>query len=236
MKVPLWNTKGLRSKVKSPINKEEITFTCCQGPVPQKDWCSHIKSAPWKVLLKLYECQLYRWFFTLSLLCFTLRACSMVLSGYWYWNFCLVCWFSHLKKNMHLSFFSFKYILSFLFSFLFSSYSQEVCCSLFVVCAIIHKSRAFFWQPLKQEMRNDLHSLAPLHFHSALLLWNTTHRHIHKLTQWHAHMYILTCTHSQMICEDSTILKYWFFFSISKLWQKSKSRRLWLIESGAKGN
>lgn len=45
MKLLLWNTKGLGSKVKSPINKEEITFTCRQGPVLLKDWWSHIKSA-----------------------------------------------------------------------------------------------------------------------------------------------------------------------------------------------
>lgn len=88
MKLLLWNTKGRGSKVKSPINKKEITFTCCQGPVLLKDWCSHIKSAPWKVLPKLYECQLYRFCF-FSLLCITFRTCSVALSEIWYWDLCL---------------------------------------------------------------------------------------------------------------------------------------------------
>lgn len=102
MKPLLWNTKGLRSKVKSPINKEEITFTCCQGPVLQKDWCSHIKSAPWKVLLKQHECQLYRWFF-FSIM-FHFRACSAVLLRYWYWDFfCVLVW-SFKKKSVFVNF------------------------------------------------------------------------------------------------------------------------------------
>lgn len=131
MKLLLWNTKGLGSKVKSPINKEEITFTCCQGPAPLKDWCSHIKSAPWKVLLKLYECQLYRYFF--SLLCFTFRACSMVLSKYWHWDFVLFVGLVIFKKLCICHFFFF---LASFFSFLFFSFPPST--SLYGATGFVH--------------------------------------------------------------------------------------------------
>lgn len=49
-----------RAKVKSLINKEEITFTCCQGPALLQDWCSHIKSAGRKVSPKLWVRRLHR--------------------------------------------------------------------------------------------------------------------------------------------------------------------------------
>lgn len=179
MKPLLWNTKGLGSKVKSPINKEEITFTCCQGPALQKDWCSHIKSAPWKVLLKLHECQLYRCFF--SLLCFIFRACSALLLRYWYWDlFCVLAW-SFKKKSAFVIFFS-KYVLCIfsLFSLHFPPRSHRVCCSLSVVCTIIQHAGLSSDRHWSKEMRNDLHSLAPLHFH--LPYYYQTHTHAHART------------------------------------------------------
>lgn len=169
MKPLLWNTKGLRSKVKSPINKEEITFTCCQGPVLQKDWCSHIKSAPWKVLLKQHECQLYRWFF-FSIM-FHFRACSAVLLRYWYWDlFCVLVW-SFKKKSVFVK------IFFFLSSLRFPLHSHGVCCSLSVVCTIIQHAGLSSDRHWSKEMRNDLHSLAPLHFH--LPYYYQTHTHTH---------------------------------------------------------
>lgn len=221
MKVPLWNTKGPRSKVKSPINKEEITFTCCQGPALQKDWCSHIKSAPWKVLLKLYECQLYRWFFTLPLLCFTLRACSVVLSGYWYWDFCLVCWFGHLKKQHAFLIFSSKYFPPFLFCFLFRPYSHRVCCSLFVACTIIQKCGAFFWQPLKQANEKWLTQFSSSSFSLCLIIMKRMLTDTYTWTSWCTFSHIP----SQMISEDSSAkrhLNQWsserVFVNVQPLW------------------
>lgn len=69
MKLLLWNTKGLGSKVKSPINKEEITFTCRQGPVLLQDWWSHIKWAtskgPSKTVQVPTVLQMFLFFFSI---------------------------------------------------------------------------------------------------------------------------------------------------------------------------
>lgn len=102
MKLLLWNTKGPGSKVKSPINKEEITFSCCQGPVLLKDWCSHIKSAPWKVLPKPHRCQLYMSFFSLSIM-FHFQGMSSGIFTTWKLGFSLV-FGQDILKPANLSF------------------------------------------------------------------------------------------------------------------------------------
>lgn len=202
MKLLLWNTKGPGSKVKSPINKEEITFTCCQGLVLQKDWCSHIKSALWKVLLKLYECQLYRWFFSFSIM-FHFQSMFSGIIKVLIWGFFFVCWLGHFFKKL--------FFLRMFCTFFFLSCSPSV----FVLTATGFVDHFLLSAPSfrnaglssdrhwSKKMRNDLNSLAPLHLH--LPYYYKTHEHFtHTCTHMHTCMH----THTQ-ICALYTSLHRW---------------------------
>lgn len=141
-------------------------------------------------------------------------------------GFCFVCllvWsffkksICHFSKHVCTLFFLltlFPSFLSYFFpSFLlflhFSPQSHRVCCSLFVVWAIIQNAGLSSDRHWSKEMRNDLHSLAPLHFH--LPYYYQTHarptftlihpraRVLHALTQ-HAL--------SQMISEVSSAKRH----------------------------
>lgn len=102
--------------------------------------------------------------------------------------------------------FALSFFLSFLFSLHFCPHSHRVCCSLFVVCSIIQKCGAFFWQALKQGNEKWLTQFSSSSFSLALLLSNTWTPHTHPRTNTHMNLCILHIP-SQMISEVSSAKK-----------------------------
>ena len=157
-------------------------------------------------------------FFSTPLLCFTFRACSAVLWRHWCWDFALfVRWFGHFPffKTVFVTdvcspfpFFFFLFLsVSFFLSFPLLPYfpphflflhlspqSRGVCCSLFVVWAIIQNAGLFsFWQAPEQGNEKWLTQFSSSSFSLALLLSNTCTPHIH--THTHTHTHTFTDTH-----------------------------------------
>lgn len=141
----------------------------------------------------------------------------MVLSRRWYWNFALfVCWYGHFLKTAYLSFFLSmfaRFFLSFLLTYFFSFFlhsspqSHRVCCSLFVVWAIIQNAGLSSDRHWSKEMRNDLHSLAPLHFHLPYYYQTRARPSLHVHTRAHVHAHTLPAL-SQMISEVSSAKRH----------------------------
>lgn len=163
----LRNSNSPRTKVKSPINKEEITFTWCQGLALLQDWCSHIKSAPWKVLPQWTDAgHIWIFFLLLSLpLCLTSRAHWRCIRKRLILGLVFVCRFSGVFCRLRLM------IALPPSLFLSPSLIPLLAATGFVVHFLLSEpsfkgARLPSDRRWGEQMRNDLHTLAPLHFRS----------------------------------------------------------------------
>lgn len=160
---------------KGPLIKKRLLSHAVKATVPLKDWYSHIKSAPWTVLAKLYERQMYGYFFF-----------SAVFSFQWF----------NIIKNLILGFFLFVALVTILKDVLsFHSFSDLLTATGFVVHvflfrAIIQNAVLSFWQALKHGNEKWLTQFSSSSFSFALLLSKTCMRwsrpRTHQCTCAHA--------------------------------------------------
>lgn len=201
----MWNyyygiPKALGPKWKVPLIKKRLLSFAVKAFCLLKDWCSHIKSAPWKVLPKLANCIGY---FSLLSIMFHfqgmfIRIIKVLISGF----ALFVCEFNHFNKrslfetisaHLYVCIFRSFFCQLFLHSFFVHSPSVPLLRATgFVVHFLLlshhSKCRAFFWHAAKQGNEKWLTQFSSSSFSLALLLSNTcTHALAHTYTDGRTH-------------------------------------------------